>query len=252
MSIRPAYLYQLSQYRVPVAVYYIVVVIIAVILTILNLPGPHPTPGSSRAGFEGVTAIFLFITSLFVFREPLLMLMQNSVSRKSMFISRFYVTISISFILALIDKLVYLLEAAFWSAPGLTVYTFFEMAYIGAYNQTSAFLHQADTLIYHFLLYVAVIAAGYFIAIISYQTGKATKIAISVGAPVIFFVQRLVDYTFFDSRFADSFKNFFHNIFGMTMNSPHNAMLTFLVVFVVFTIFSWLMVRRVIVKNTVR
>jgi hypothetical protein len=140
------------------------------------------------SGMDSAIAIFLFISGLCAFKEPFLMMTQNGVSRKSFFLSRILVTLTLAAFMAVIEKILLLAEKGLMPASGVFAFqSIYESAYTGLLPQANALLLHTVLFALDFLTNVACLSGGLFITILFYRLNKAGKIAVGAGVPVLFF-----------------------------------------------------------------
>lgn len=92
MKLKTSYLYQFMQLKNSVLGFYAIYIAIIVTLFCIIPISISSSTGDGTAhltGMEAITGIFIAIVMLEVFKEHLLMLIQNGISRKSYFIGRF-------------------------------------------------------------------------------------------------------------------------------------------------------------------
>lgn len=249
MNIKASYKYQLADHIKSIVIFYGVILAI-LLLTMVTITGTGESSDGSLGGMDISTAIFLFVAGLCAFKEPFLMLMQNGVSRKSIFLSRIYTSLTVSLFMALLDKVIYSIGKAI---AALNSHFRFSALYEMVYNKTAAhentFLLQTNILILDFLTCVTFVSVGYLIAILFYRMNKAGKIAIGAGVPVgLFVVLPILDSALFNYSIVSTVTRFVDFAFGLSTANPYAAMITFAVSSALLWALTWLMLRKAVVK----
>jgi hypothetical protein len=247
MNIKPAYFYQLNDHKRAVITFYCVIaaLLVAVSLSVLRVG----TSGTVKLGLDGASVVFIFILGLCSFREPFLMLIQNGVTRKSAYQSWLLAALTIALVMAVLDKIVLLTGKAVGSiTDNLQCLSTIEQIY--NMLKEGPVLRQIIVFFFDLLLYAAAASAGYLITVLFYRTNKYGKVAIGAGVPVfLFFVFPILDYALFKSVISKAIVGFMDFAFGITAQNPYMGMITLAVLFAVFSLFSWLLIRKAEVKR---
>jgi hypothetical protein len=206
-------------------------------------------PGEvSFSGLDIATAIFLLIAGLCSFKESFLMLSQNGVSRKSMFISRLLVAISIAFGMAVIDQIATTISKICLPLSGnVTSLSLYELIYLRG-NPGNTLRAGAGMFVYHFFLYTLMTAAGYFITVMFYRLGKGGKIAVGAGVPALLMFGFPAADLIFGFSVTRAFGRFIDAALGLTSANPYAAMITFTVATAALSFFSWMLLKKAAVK----
>lgn len=250
MNLKAATLYQVKDYKNSVLIYYLVVVLV-VTFSLITISAGDSSTFTSTGGIESATSIFLFVAGLNSFRESFLMLMQNGISRKTMFISRVISVGILSVIMAIIDRiLIFLMGLVNTGNDRIEISGLYEHFFADHAAGLNALQRGLEGILLAIVLYLASVAFGYFITAAYYRMGKASKIAISVGVPVgIFFVLPIIDATMAGGRIFRFIAKVLKLIFGFGEADPYNLILSCFVAFVIFFGLSWLIVRNAVEKN---
>lgn len=247
MKLKAAYLYQLSDHKRALIVFYSVIVALlaAVAFSVLRVG----TTGTVKFGFDGASVIFIFILGLCSFREPFLMLIQNGITRKSAFQSWVLTALTIALAMAVVDKILLLTGKAVGSVTdNLQCLSTIEQMYV--MTSAGGVLRHIIVFVYDFFMYAAAASAGYLITVLFYRMNKFGKVAIGAGVPVfLIFVFPILDYALFKSSVIIAIRKFMDFAFGITAQNPYIAMVTLAVSFVIFSLLSWLLIRRAEVKR---
>jgi len=250
MFLKTVVKYKLIEFRKAMLVFYAALIGITILLFSITM-----SSASSTASFNGIEVsgiIFLFIASANSFKESFHMLLQNGISRKTMFLAQIIWILCVSIIMALVDRILIItvtlgsqLSSRFM-AGGL-----FDQIFIHKYKyDPSSFLLHFKVTIFSFCLYTGFAALGYFVTLLYYRMSKALKIAVSVSVPCfIFIVLPIIDLitagkvTYFISWVSKL-------IFGVNgSNGPISVMAVSLFGFALFSGLSWLLIRKAVVKK---
>lgn len=245
MNIKASCWYQIEENKKGIAIYYFVVACVAVV-TFLSTPG-----GVQMNGFDFATVIFLFVVGLCSFKDNFGMLMQNSVTRKTIFFGRLATTAGVALGMAVADKIFQIIINLLFTRNGNPFYeNMYEQFYAPKLGYMSSFGIIVESFLLSFFLYLALSMVGYMITILFYRLGKGGKIAVGVGVPVTWCViVPILDFRFFDGRLSMLFSRFADFSFGITEVKPQNAMITCLLLFIFTAIISWLLMRKAVVRE---
>ena len=227
---------------------------IIVLILILGLTGIIATSGgNTRSSFNGMelsTAIFIFVLGLNSFKEKLFMLMQNGVTRKNFFLSSLSSFVILCLSMSVIDRVIALVAKIAVSFSDRVSYeSLFEVLYSEKASDMSVLLLNLEEIPFLLCLYLATIAVGFFITISYYRMNKVLKIAISVGTPVGLFVVLPIFDHIVHGRISNFLIRGIDYAMGGSTQNPFRAMVTFFLVFVVFSGLSWLLTRKVTISN---
>lgn len=256
MNTKVSYRYQLSTHIKPIAIFYLIVFCINAFLftaSIINLTaaGDDSITGSI-SGMEFASTIFIFVASLNSFREEFSMLMQNGVSRKSLFTGRILTALSVALGMSVIDTLIsFICKAAANLTEGrIGYYSLFEMVYNDYAIANSTLLTKISSFAFNTSLYLLATAVGYIITIIFYRLGKNGKLALSIGTPVgLFVILPTIDSTITKGKIFSALFNILNTAFGVSAQRPLNALITSSLTFIILSALGWLLIRRSYVKD---
>lgn len=256
MNIKASYNYQLFDLKKSILVYYFVIVCVYLFMTITMTVSLSMAEGGNVSGqFNGSdfsTMIFIFIVGLCSFKEVFGMLLQNGISRKSMFIGRLLTSLTIAFGMAIVDKVLLIIfkAAASLTNGRLTVGTLYEQTYLVSDKDLGDLKLQITSFFFNFFLYLAFTALGYLITNLYYRMNKAGKIAVSVSVPIGFlFVLPIFDSYVTNGRISNAIVRLIDSAFGLSSKQPINAIISGILAFVLFSALSWLLIRRAAVKE---
>lgn len=178
MRFKPAFKYQLLDTRKPIIIFYFVMLMIYILITISAKVSYSYGMIHSSSGLEAATIVFLFILGLNSYKSSFHMMMANGVSRKTMFLSFIIMAAVISMGMALIDSLLAIILQQF-----VNYKTIVEITY-------DYFLADSIAIgpIWQFANNLCAIMTGYFITTLFYRMNKAAKLLVSIGVPVFFLI----------------------------------------------------------------
>ncbi len=247
MKLKPAFIYQLNDCKKSIIAYYLTLaslIIISIVIMAVHWFGSRGNGVVSFGGIDFATAIFLFVVGLNSFKELYFFLTQNGISRKTLFVSRLLAFAATAAGMAVIDRLVSLVLAYTASLEvGITVSSVFNQIY----NITGI---TAMSLLYSILLNMLALMAGYFLTILFYRLNKLGKVAVGAGVPVFFMIVLPVFDTFVThNQISRAIQRVMYAIFQPMLVHPWYAALIFAVGTALLALFSWLLMRRAIVKK---
>jgi len=254
MNIKASYQYQLMDNKKAIYIYYFIFIslflfiLLSMSITVMNDDG---TTSSNYTGMDMATAIFIFVTGLCSFKDVFGMMMQNGISRKTLFIGRQLTALTISLGMAAIDLILLSLCKVLASVAdtNLLVNSIYDQLYFNkAASMSNLQLHTTNYL-FHFFLYLAFISAGYLITLVFYRLNKAGKVAIGAGVPAgIFIVLPIFDLAVTRGKITKALGEFIDFAFGFSTEQPMHAIITCLLSFIVFSSLSWLLIRKASIK----
>lgn len=252
MKLKSSIRLQLSEFKRPLSIFYFIMLIMLLfmafsIVTIINRGG-HATIG----GLESGSMIFIFVCGLNSFLSPFRISMANGVSRKTMFVSHLISFASISVFMAAVDTL-YAFAATSFVPYRSTFYQIYGSHFTA--RPVEGIVHSPLFLLQSFLwsvcIYLMCVALGYLISSLYYRMNKAMKLVVSIGVPgLIMIVLPYVDMNYGGGRITRSIIDFIGYITGITADfNPYICMASGLVLFVIFSGFAFLLVRKATVRQ---
>ncbi|HKL98898.1 MAG TPA: hypothetical protein VJZ06_03180 [Mobilitalea sp.] len=247
MNLKASILYQTKENKKGVMIFYLVVVLV-IIFFASAIQFNDSSSFRSTGGIEMASIIFLFVVGLNAFRETFLMLIQNGVSRKTMFVSRIASFGILCTIMAIIDRIIVsILLPLSEQSSNTQISGMYEEMYADRLTEVNALQQNLEGILLPIFMYIASIAIGYFITVAYYRMNKPGKIITSVGLPVtIFFIIPLVDSTITDGWITRNFIKAINFMFGFKNNNPYYAIVTCIIGSCLFFGLSWLLMRRAI------
>ena len=249
MNLKASYKYQLADNKKSMIIYMSIIVAITLFLylaTIFTFSVNGVTTKFTSMEFASV--IFLFVTGLCSFKDNFLMLTQNGISRKTMFVSGILNFITLSGILTAFGAILLLLVKLLAKENILST-GMYETVYSARAASISGFLMSVESIILNFCVFLMVIGIGYLITLIFYRLNKAGKIAVGVGVPVFFtMIFPLFDFFVTGNRISLAIGRFLNFASGFSSQNPYAGIISSICVFMIVSGLSWLLMRRAVVK----
>ena len=256
MNIRASYRYQMADHKKSIIIFYICIVLIfAFIFASIGISMHKNDISLSEGTFSGMdisSAIFLFVVAMASYKETFGMMIQNGISRKTMFASRILSTVSIALVMAVIDKVLLVISKGVASniSDNLSYVSIYELLYSARVMEVSTVRMHVESFFFSFFMYLAFMAVGYLITTIFYRLNKPGKVLLASGLPVgVFVVLPILDSIVANGRISKALIELFDIAFGLTKQIPFNAMISCTLVFIIFSAVSWLFLRKANMKE---
>ena len=249
MNIKAAIRYQRSDYLKTVRNFYMIIVLIIVLFVIAVELGDDSSI-KSFGGIEMSTLIFLFVVGLNSFRETFLMMLQNGVSRKTMFISTIVTILSTSTLMAIVDRFLLVIGGLYSDLHENVIVTgMYDILYGKRSASMDAIPFNLEGVLIIIGIYISAMAVGLFITTAYYRMNKVLKIVVSVGVPATVFVfLPVLDGAVFGGRMSRAFIKMMNFILGGTSGTPYNLLLSCIIFTIVCFSLTWMLVRRAVEK----
>ena len=253
MSTKASFLYQLKEHKKPLAIYYIVILCVYALMFIGNASvsnGSQEISVSTKlSGLDMATVIFLFVAGLNSFKENFRMLLQNSVTRKSVLLGRILASLAVCALMAAADRALILLfkGAASLFAGNISVHSLIEDLYPAAAGGPGAPAMHASGFLLDMTLNISAAAAGYMISLLFYRLNKAGKALVDAGVPILFFV--VLPALDKSGAIFLWIGRAIYTAYGLTAGRPVNAMLTGIALFIAYSLASGWMIARAAVRD---
>ncbi len=228
--------YQLRDFKAAMIIYYGIILAISAIIIISYFTFVSNPDGNGHfSGFGSSALIFMFISGLNCFKSNFKFMQANNVSRKRFFLANIVTLILVSAFMALLNSV--LSNVLSRIIPYRDI---FEQIY-----QKHFIL--AD-LTWFFSLFTFATSLGWFITMLYYKCNSLMKTIVSLSP--IFVIALIITLNYItDGASTRGISRFFTSTLGLTNNNPYIAVLSFLTGFVVMTALSWLLLRRMPIKE---
>lgn len=254
MKLKQSIRYQLEDYKASVLVYYCAVVALIVLMSVAL--GAVAGAGSNleMSGISAMSALFLFVCGLCSLHDNLPMLLQNGVSRKTMFLARLVVTGITAAFCAIVDHVlsmvINLLARPFFS--GYTV-SLFEQEYGSIYPSMGAVPMTLFSLLFSFLLLLLASCLGYFIIVFFYRLSKPMRIVVGVCAAFLLTFglpgAKMLDSVFLGEQLRAFSQQYVEPVADAITASPLLTMGCWALTAVALSAVTWLLLRRTTVRR---
>ncbi len=196
-------------------------------------------------------AVFLFICGLSAFKENFLFALQNGISRKTLFINRLYVAVTLAVGMAFFSLLLLVLGKTIESpASGIAYSSLLSMIYQSPETiQTSGLFEYLNSFLFLTVLFMAAQAHGYLITVALYRMDKKQKISYIVGFYIIVFVVLPIIDMFISGHISTILLKFLDLSMGITAHNPVIGMFSLLIFSIIATGLAWVLIRNAGVKN---
>lgn len=250
MNIKAVTKYQINDYIKSIKVFYLVIILVMAffgVITTTDSSGNFYGGG----GVEGSTTIFLFILGLNSFKEAFLMMLQNGITRKTMFISRLITIFSTSVLMAVIDRFIVNLAGLLNDISDSFHFNgMYEMLFEKREASLNIVAINIEAIVITIGVYAATMIAGYFITVLYYRMNKVLKIVVSIGVPTsILFILPILDHALFEGKLTKAVGRMFTFVFGGETGNPYNLLISCLIFIIVAVGLIWLLIRKAVDKN---
>lgn len=247
MNISSIVRYHIWDNKRPLMIFYIVIITVVLLLSALSI---SVGSNSSISGLEIASVIFIFVAGLNSFKDTFHFSLVNGVSRKKQFIGHLVSLLPIAFIMATMDTLLRLI------APFFISYTPLHMSlYARGYSDmtggvATTLVQLFDGFIWMVFLYMMVAMIGYFITIVYYRSNKLLKLIVSITPPIFLTFGLPVINRMTDGRAVQWLGRAIVKSMGLYNGvNPYIAIVTFICWFAVFSLGSYLLMKKAIIKQ---
>lgn len=205
------------------------------------------------SGQEMALFVFIFVIGISIFPENFHMLVQNGISRKSMYIGRLATVLTVSAICAAVNLAIsklYELVFALLGNSSFSSESFSAMLYNDYFAGADFLTGMFTDVLLTFSLCVALTSVGYFIATLMYRLPKYGKF-LFWGAlwAVLMIVMPALEYLFFDGAIWNALFNFVLFAMGISSGNPFVMTASCGIVFAVFSAATWFILCKLPVKK---
>ncbi|MDV4151664.1 hypothetical protein R0131_12595 [Clostridium sp. AL.422] len=247
MKIKSIIKYNINSLKNSIAIYYAIFITVCVASVILSRTG-----NVSSSGIELSSVIFIFVAGLNLFKENFYFMKSNNVSRKDFIYGTALSMIPVAVGMSIIDIIINRIYNIFMKCP-----TLYDMAYanIGKghfdnsvnWVQSNSIETLLSSIAFQGALCIFAISLGFLITIIYYRCNKLMKVVVSILPVILFNLGGIVD-VFYPDLTANIYK-FIAIIFGINTGNVYAAILTFIVLFIIFIGLARFLTRKAIIKQ---
>lgn len=250
MNLKAIYKYQVRDFVYLWGIYFFVIVALQVFAVLmLRMSGEEST--GTFSGHEMGSIIAGFIAGCVCYKESFLMLVQNSISRKKMFIGRSLVIISNGVIFTAMNPLFMLSYKLLFFGDNRVEYVdvlrgIFPKFYSGV-GEFGGFM--ISSLFWIFVV-IAATMLGYFMGAFYYKISKVLRLTISIGLPVFLFILwPFVDTMLWGGRATGKVLTLFNTIMGVNAQNPFIGVATGIIATVILGGLSYLLLLKAQIKK---
>lgn len=248
------YKYQLADHRNAVLIFSAVILaVMALVPMQITFSSAILTTNESSqiAGLDMAPAVFLFVCGLNAFKENFLFALQNGISRKSLFVNRLYVTVTLAVLMTLFSLLLLILGKAIESpASGIAYSSLLSLIYQSTGTAPfSGLFEYLINFLFLTVLFIAAQALGYLITITFYRMDKKQKISYIVGFYIIAFVVLPLIDMFISGQISTILLKFLDMSMGISAHNPFIGMFSLLIFSMIATGLTWVLIRKTGIKN---
>ncbi len=243
MKIKQAVIYRLRDVKKSVISFYLIIFASYILLSILTrIESVHVTQMSS---LEMATMIFLLCIGLNSFKPIFYLLVQNGVSRKTMFYSFMISMLVSSAVMAFIDSVIYSLVET-----SLGISSLFEQLYVGLYEEQLV-VRIFVTFVWALCAYFAFGVIGYFISILYYRMNKSLKLIVSISVPCLLFIGLPIIDTYFNGKVTLMIRKTFDFFFGTGAKpNPFISAISCCCLSIIFLALSFGLSKKAVIKRS--
>ncbi len=261
MKLYSSFRYQVCSHKNDLSLYYLIIlclhlleIVVAVPITLAGTEN-GTTVIATTNGLSAVSCMFMMIAGICSFRENFSMTLQNGVSRRSLFLGGLCASAVLSLIMSVMDEILCLLFQLLDLLPGVQLesHSLLETTYSSALSGLLPALTALAAIPFSFCLLLAFWGLGYFISVLFYRLGKLGRLLIGIGSGLLFLAGLPGIFELY-SRYPQwpiwaVLENMLWKLFLLAFGAPWNTGVSCLVLFAVFSFFTWLLMRRVALKK---
>ncbi|MBE6053368.1 MAG: hypothetical protein E7212_05555 [Clostridium sartagoforme] len=247
MKIKSIVKYNINSLKNSIAIYYAIFITVCVASAFFSGDG-----NISSSGIELASVIFLFVAGLNLFKENFYFMKSNNVSRRDFIYGTAISIIPVVLFMAIIDIIINRIYNVFIKCP-----TLYDMSYanIGRghfdnsvnWVQSNSIETLLSSIAFQGALCLFAISLGFLITIIYYRCNKLMKIVVSIFPVILFNLGGIVG-AFYPDLIANIYK-FIAIILGINTGNVYAAILTFIVLFIIFIGLARILTRKAIIKQ---
>lgn len=253
MKVKSIVKYNLSSLKNSILIFYFIFISVCILLTMLS----YKSNGTiSSSGIELSSAIFIFVVGLNFFKENFYFIKANNLSRRSYFYGTILSMIPISIGMSLIDIILNRIYNIFVNCP--TNYDMMYTNYINISNyanngwvQSNSLGTLFNTFLFQTSVYLLVFLLGFVITMIYYKCNKLMKTIISI-IPILLIIMFDMGFYIIALRFPYLTGKIAEGLFYILGILPRNVYMTistFSIISVVLAIVSYLLIRKMTIKE---
>ncbi len=225
---------QLSDSRIPLAIFYSVIVLLAVLIYFTTQAQANMSVHLKSSGLGNASFIFIFIMGLNSFKSSYHFFQAFNISRKAFYWGNAMALTGLALVMSLIDIVISRVLSWF-------------MVYQGTYETLYQSTNAALDFLWSFSLLLAAACAGWLITLLYYRSNKTLKLLISLSPVVIVLIVHQFD-QLLNGDLVGMLLSFFTWLYG-TAEQPWNSLLFFGFTAIALYAVSFLLVRKAPIKE---
>ncbi len=223
------------------------------IMPLIFMSWEEPNTVISSSGFDFAILICAMIMSISSVNEGVPMMLQNGISRRTLYVSKLGWTVVFSALFAVAFNVINFVVCGLFAIFGYGDSYIIESVFTELYCPGNPVLSVENFHICLLLLFTSLlfmVALGTFIGLISNRLGKFGKVALFAGIPcVTFIVLPILDTIFFNEQLMYRIAKFIADAFGILTGQFLNGVGCFAVLFVVFAVATYFVMRKMPLKK---
>ena len=240
--------YQISEAKKALMVYYLIIIAIAFMMSVFMIRLGSGTENVSFGGLDFASVIFIFVFGITSFSDNFKFMQANNITRKHFFQGFVIGIFPITAFMAALDILINRITNIFLGISN----SLFAQIYLRQGNLAWVnlnIINIINSFIWSFAVLSFFAMLGYFISLVYYRSNIITKIAVSVSPLIIVSVLGYLN-GITNGAVSNIVTDFFRLIGGFKHGyNPYIAVLTMSVAFIIFGLFSFLLIRKASVKE---
>ena len=190
-NVKTAVKYRMEESRKSIAVFYIIMIALTALLGFgaTGLANSNTTLTLSVGGLESATIIFAFVLGVTSFRENFRMMLQNGLSRRTVFLSSLIGDLLLSAVLSLIAAIVNGMAALLISERQIVLISLMQQVYAERYAGHGYNPQiMGESFLFFFVVFAAALIVGHCISVLYFRMNRTGRIAFSAGVPTFLFI----------------------------------------------------------------
>ena len=232
--------YQINEMKSSVLVYYLIILVIATILTSATA---QQNVNASIGGLDFASIIFIFVSGITIFKQSYIFMQANNITRKRYFQGHLLSIFPVSAFIATVDIIINRIT---------NIFTVHNSLFSQIYLRPDSFVRANPNIINNFIWSFAALSLfaiiGYFVALVYYRSNTLIKIIVSMTPLIIISILGYLN-RITNGGTAKVISDFFAFIWGFKHGyNPYIAIASMGIFFIIFSTLSYLLIRKAPVK----
>lgn len=245
MKLKSAILLYLFQSRWSILVYYVVILFVFT-LNVLSV-WFVASESVSVNGTEFSTGVFLFITGVLFMKIQFPFFLQNGLSRRTTFVSSLATAGLLSAGMTIVTQIIAMFVQVFFSNVSTTFFGIYQQRYAFHYNPPAFF----EGLVWNFALNLMCMAIGLFVSAMMYRLNRILKTVVWAGFGALVIFLPAIDIALTRGQIIQFLGRALFFCMGLQEGTcnPYYAVITFLIIALLFAGGQYLFLRHATVKK---